>query len=512
MIHKLTFVIALCLASVSLEGAPIKTPQHVFSSLSVNMDNHPGDYPFPTDMTFIDFADHSIIQITEYFDPDTVQKGDIIYLADWYIGWFTKYVHPKIKYPYILVSNDSDGSHPDPGTLHYNEQNGWPLPIDATRTLLYDSKVTAWFCKNLLISRHPKIFQIPIGQNIIYWGKFRQKDHLLNLARKGNFNKKYLLYINMQMASHPSRPIIASLFRDKPYCFSRIDSNKYSTMLPREQFYDELSEAIFTVAPPGYGPDTVRFWEALVLGCIPIVKHYELDDLYADLPVLFVHDWSDINEELLIKKQKEISDKHISTEKAYFDYWAAKILDVQQKVRNDQNTFSSTLRTKFNAGTLERLSAILKQNIGNNDALLCKGAVMGLRPFELAQKCGFISRFFVHDKWGALSNEHCSAHLERFINDPLLSYQIKMTPISWWDDPYTYSRWGGKTHVFLDLSYLRHDLPQDLERAYANSSSGTLICGNMGDDTYVKEVLERYSKKTQRKILFVNDIWYFKKI
>ena len=121
---------------------------------------------------------------TEYFDADVVQRGDTIYLADWYISWFVKYIHPHIKHPYILISNDTDGSHPEFGSFDYNENNGAPPDVQAVRTLLYDPKVAVWFCKNMLLSRHPKIVQIPIGQNIIVLGRVPGSAVLSDPTRK----------------------------------------------------------------------------------------------------------------------------------------------------------------------------------------------------------------------------------------------------------------------------------------------------------------------------------------
>ncbi|GAI39576.1 unnamed protein product, partial [marine sediment metagenome] len=239
--------------------------------------NHPGNYPFPTDMTFRKYADHKADKTIEFFDPDAVQKGDTIYLSDWYIPWFITEVHPKIKHPYILISCDTDGRHPESGRWDYSEKNNWPPSVETMRTLLYDPKIAAWFCKNMVISRHPKIVQIPIGQNIIYFGLLPEHDYLLELAKQSSLHKKYLLYMNMQLTTNPVRLLIAKLFQDRPFCVSRTGG------LPRPQFLEELSQSKFTIASPGYGPDIVRFWEAIVVNCIPIVKHCDLDDLYSDL-------------------------------------------------------------------------------------------------------------------------------------------------------------------------------------------------------------------------------------
>jgi hypothetical protein len=53
----------------------------------------------------------------------------------------------------------------------------------------------------------------------------------------------------------------------------------------------------FVVAPRGNGWDTHRLWEALYLGCVPIVESGPLDSLYAQLgTVLIVKDWATVTE------------------------------------------------------------------------------------------------------------------------------------------------------------------------------------------------------------------------
>lgn len=507
---RIKWVLFVIVFAGSLHGEPMKTPQRLWTSLNHRIMNHPGDYPFTTDMTFKKYADHTIDQTTAYFDPDLVKKGDTIYLTDWYIPWFVERVHPKIKDPYILISNDSDGWHPDSGTWFYDDAYGTPPPVHATRTLLYDSKVAVWFCKNMVISRHPKIIQIPMGPNIIYWASLTPE--FFSLVKQGNFEKKHLLYMNMQLESHHTRPRVAALFQNQPYCFSRISGLQHKT-IGKQEFYEELSQSMFTVAPPGYGPDTVRFWEAILLDCIPIVEHTEFDDLYADLPVLTVMNWEEVNEDLLKRKYLEIKQKNFSKEKACYDYWARLIKEYQSKVRKDENGFSQLNATRFDGQTLEILAGLIRDSALPGEKLVCRGAVMTLRPFELVEKCDFISRFYVWDEWGSWSHEWAINHLEHFTNHPLLSHWQKITSVTFYDDAYAFFSQSPdlKAHTFLDLSYLRHKLNGYLDNAYDKSLPTALVCGNMAGDAYVEEVLDRFSKRRNVQIQFIGDIWYFKR-
>ena len=487
-------------------GAPIKNP--LYGPSYDRLVNHPGDYPLPTEMTFKRYADHFADQTAEYFDPDLVMKGDTVFLADWHVTWFVREIHPKIKHPYIVIFNDTDGSHPDMGVWFFDEKSPGQPSIHAVRTLLYDPKVAAWFCKNMLLSRHPKITQIPIGQHIIYWGTCPQE--IFPLLYKDTFPKKHLLYMNVQLGTNPIRRHVASLFQDKPYCFSRINNLQQQTV-SKVEFYEELSQAKFTVAPPGWGPDTVRFWEAVLFDCIPIVKRYELDDLYSDLPVLFVDEWEEVNESFLNEKYAEIKSKNLGNKKAYYDYWAEKIKEAQKSVREGTNAFSSLDATRFKSEVLNALLELIASKTASGDKLLYQGAASALRPLELAERCASFSKMYLHDLWGPWEGEWVGEHLEPFTHTHLFTYYHRLKPLHYFEPPYEAFNVSGseKTHVFLDLSYLRHRVTDQLNFAYGRAVSGAMICGNMGEEPYVKRMLDKFVKNNRVQMNFLGDVWYF---
>ena len=77
----------------------------------------------------------------------------------------------------------------------------------------------------------------------------------------------------------------------------------------------------FVLSPHGNGLDCHRTWEALCLGCIPIVKTSPLDSMYNELPVLIVNDWNDITIELLQKTVDEYKGREFRYEKLTLKYW-----------------------------------------------------------------------------------------------------------------------------------------------------------------------------------------------
>ena len=57
----------------------------------------------------------------------------------------------------------------------------------------------------------------------------------------------------------------------------------------------------------GAGIDTFRFYEAMYLGCIPIVMDCEFYNRLKDWPILIVDSYEFINQELLNSKYEELN-------------------------------------------------------------------------------------------------------------------------------------------------------------------------------------------------------------
>ena len=88
------------------------------------------------------------------------------------------------------------------------------------------------------------------------------------------------------------------------------------------------SKYAFVLSPHGNGLDCHRTWEALILGCIPVVRTSPIDSLYEGLPVLIVNEWHDINEELLKNTIEKFKNKSFSYEKLTLRYWMDKIKQI----------------------------------------------------------------------------------------------------------------------------------------------------------------------------------------
>ena len=83
------------------------------------------------------------------------------------------------------------------------------------------------------------------------------------------------------------------------------------------------------MSPEGNGADCHRTWEALLLGCIPIVKKtYMGSGLYDGLPVVYVNEWSEITPDRLAAEWSKYVNAPKGTyqfEKLFADYWVDRI-------------------------------------------------------------------------------------------------------------------------------------------------------------------------------------------
>jgi hypothetical protein len=127
------------------------------------------------------------------------------------------------------------------------------------------------------------------------------------------WERDVIMYCNFQFNTYGTKygydrkDVIPALPSDYVY----VEKNK----TPRTVSWKTQSNCAFVVSPHGNGMDCHRTWEALLLGCIVIVRKSEIDTLYDELPVLIVDEWTDITSDLLqdtieeYKKRKYKYDK-----------------------------------------------------------------------------------------------------------------------------------------------------------------------------------------------------------
>ncbi len=97
------------------------------------------------------------------------------------------------------------------------------------------------------------------------------------------------------------------------------------THLPYEDYLDEMNKHQFVLCPSGNGIGSSRNWETLYMGKVPVMEdHPYKRELFKGFPVLFVKDFSEVTEELLVKNWSLIGK--VDKSKLDLDYWFNKAL------------------------------------------------------------------------------------------------------------------------------------------------------------------------------------------
>jgi hypothetical protein len=83
--------------------------------------------------------------------------------------------------------------------------------------------------------------------------------------------------------------------------------------------YEYTHRSTYVLSPRGAGEDCHRFYEAIYLDSIPIVKRTNtpFDKLYKIFPCLIVNDWNEVTRDLLESKKEESTQKLIKFKSNY---------------------------------------------------------------------------------------------------------------------------------------------------------------------------------------------------
>ena len=258
---------------------------------------------------FKPFVDPHFCNLSYFnFSPENIKDNTVLYICRNCVPLFFEKIHPQIKAKYILITAEAAWSIP----------NQWKNYLD-------DKKIIAWVGIHPDIAYHKKLLIIPEGYDPRQRNLAKADEKIKALApilRRQKKNK--LLYMNFTKSSHPERSVVEKIFQNKNFCFK-------GKRKPFFEYLKEMAQCKFVLSPRGVGLDCFRTWEALIVGCIPIVKSSFLNPVYKDLPVLIIHDWNVITEDYLNQKYIEISRKKYNLKKLGMEYWIKKINNLKAK-------------------------------------------------------------------------------------------------------------------------------------------------------------------------------------
>jgi mannosyltransferase OCH1-like enzyme len=254
------------------------------------------------------------------YDFTKLFDGCTLYVCNYAIPYFSTMID-QINCKFILVSGDSDCTVPDELFKSNDDFNNF----------INNEKLIHWYSQNCVLN-HPKISRIPIGldyhtmsEKDSDWGEKISSDvqeNILNNVKecaKPFWEREIKCYANFHFSTNTK------------YGSDRIDAMNYinkelvfyeNTKVNRKQTWENQSKYAFVISPHGNGLDCHRTWEALCLGCIPIVKKSGIsEDLFYDLPVLIIDHWKDVTINLLNNTIDEFKNTYFNYEKLTLKYW-----------------------------------------------------------------------------------------------------------------------------------------------------------------------------------------------
>jgi hypothetical protein len=276
------------------------------------------------------YKDPPVSSSTYLPDLGKIQENSTVYVCTTAIPNLLKNMD-KIKHRFILVTGDAD----EEVFEHVFESE------EDFITFIENDKIVHWFVQNC-VSVHKKITNLPIGldyhtlaSKTTSWGEQKspveQEKQLMELKRTAKSfdqrDKKCYINFSAPPASYHYSYDRASALKDIPenLCKKEKESeNRYTC-------WKNQTEYAFVVSPFGNGMDCHRTWEALALGCIPIVTASGMDPMFEGLPVLIVNNWSEVTGELLEDTVAKFKAMTFDYDKLKLQYWVNKINSYKQQ-------------------------------------------------------------------------------------------------------------------------------------------------------------------------------------
>jgi hypothetical protein len=191
---------------------------------------------------------------------EVFSKGDVVFLKTEFIPWFLQ--NRNIDAPITLVTGVSDCS---------------PTHADYV-ALTSNPNIRKWIGVNIPF-QHPKIVKLPIG---------------VGEQERPNGNHETLQRLHTERTPwHAKKDDVCVPYHNGTHVSRHIPSTL--PKLPFEEYMKAISDHKFVVCQRGNGIDTHRVYEALLMGCVPVVEHSGLDDMYSQWTCLIVDSFDSID-------------------------------------------------------------------------------------------------------------------------------------------------------------------------------------------------------------------------
>lgn len=235
---------------------------------------------------------------------------------------FFRFVLPKIYKKVVLICADGDAMAFD------NFPNIAPFE---------DPRILAIFTQNLNLV-HPNAFPIPLGLD--FHSVHQSTEGIWGAPAGMTPSKQELELLSIKRSSPCWEERASNVFYhfsiqtnilERSICAQRMANLKsvatIDGQMPRHKLWEQMAKNKFVASPIGAGLDCHRTWEAIALGCVPIVRRIPaMSPLFANLPVWEVDDYAQVTEDSIQKMTEEIQTKRTANtyemQKMTVPWWA----------------------------------------------------------------------------------------------------------------------------------------------------------------------------------------------
>lgn len=192
-------------------------------------------------------------------------------------------------------------------------------------------------------SDRSEAFDFSIGMNHVYLLLSREQQKSTQI---GNHHKLVLCAIE----GWTDRRRRGNSIINRKQILKTINKNNIRNLkLKPNMYFNNLGSYKFIISPEGNGIDCHRHYEALISGCIPIIEeNVYMRNKYKNLPILYTKNYSEITNEYLEEKYREMLNKEYNFSNLFIinfsyenqklikklsDYWCVKMQ--KKKFYND---------------------------------------------------------------------------------------------------------------------------------------------------------------------------------
>lgn len=193
------------------------------------------------------------------------------------------------------------------------------IPITKKYFLKKPKCVSEWYSTNVDYL-NKKLIPIPLGLGNSFQTNQINSNNDFSYPDFSKNTSEAKVYLNFKISTNK---------KERENLYEHFSSMDWAELdqpdLDKQSYVNKLKNTSFVLAPWGNGYDTHRLWESLYFGKIPITKYHETYSLLKNLPICFVDNYKELNQELLNSfLNKVLTDKY-NVEILDLKFWEKKI-------------------------------------------------------------------------------------------------------------------------------------------------------------------------------------------